>query len=164
MTPEDRQARAGRLKERIYITFTALAVVLTLTGRTDISARTAATTLLVTVAGSALAMFLAEVLAHIVVHDRVLTRAEAGHAAATVAGALSAVVLPILLLASAMAGRWSVTVALRASVVVLVLWLVGVGYAAVRGLSLPLWQRMLMLLVEAGAGIGVVALELLAHH
>ncbi|KAB1661410.1 hypothetical protein F8O07_05710 [Pseudoclavibacter sp. CFCC 13796] len=161
---EQRAAAASRLKERIYITFTALAVVLTLASHADVTPQQAVTTLIVTVIGSVLAMFLAEILAHFVTHQRMFTASEARHAASTSVGATTAIALPILMLLGAWGGIWTPEIALRSSTVLLILWLVGIGFAAVRRLKLPAWQKLLVLVAEAALGLLVVGLELMAHH
>lgn len=161
---QSRERRAERLKERIYLTFTALAVVLTLSSGGDVTAESALRTLVVTIFGSALAMFLAELLSHIVLHRRGFHRDEVVHTAATLAGAVSVVLIPILLVGAASLGLWSVPTALRVSRWLLVVWLIGIGFLAVRRLPISRWQRVVVLLVEAAIGLAVVALQLLAHH
>lgn len=159
-----REQRAEQLKERVYITFTALAVVLAL--RADVERETigyAATTLTVAVVGTLLAVFVADVVAHITIHQALPTRAELVHMVVVVLGAAETLVLPLLIFGLAAVGLLSFATALTASTVVLVVTLVAVGYLAVRRLKLPLLQRLLVLLAEFVLGLLVVGLELLAH-
>ena len=161
---EQREQRAEQLKERVYITFTALAVVLAL--RADVAHETvagAAFTLTVAVVGTLLAVFVADVVAHITVHEALPSRAELRHMTVVVLGAAETLVIPLLIIALAALDVLTLDVALTASVVVLVVTLVAVGYLAVRRLRLPLGQRLLVLLAESALGLAVVGLELLAH-
>lgn len=161
-TPEE---RAAQLKERVYVTFAALAVVLTLRSHgEEVSAGVAATTLLITVGGTLLAVLLADIVSHLVAHAAVPTAAEARHMVATCTQALGVLVLPMVFLAVAGAeGGWSVEGALRASTIALVASLGAVGWLAVRRVALPGWQKLVVLVAEIVLGIAVVALELLAH-
>lgn len=162
--PIDPELRAEALKERVYVTFTALAVVLALQADlTHASIGSAARTLLLTVVGTALAVLVADVVAHITVHAALPTRRELRHMLVVSAGALTVLVLPLLLLGAAALGLLGLGAALRAASAVLVLALVGVGFLAVRRLTLPLGQRLLVLLAEAVLGLAVVGLELAVH-
>ncbi len=65
--------RAEVLKERIYITFTSLAVVLALSSHVDeVTARGAAVTLMIAVVGTLLAVFVADLVAYIAIHTTVV--------------------------------------------------------------------------------------------
>jgi hypothetical protein len=155
------EARAEALKERVYITFTALAVVLAMREHVE-SAETALITLLIAVVGTLLAVFVADVVSHIAVHAVLPTRPELQHMLRISLGAIGAVVLPFVFLTLAVRG-WRLEAALRASSIALLAALVAIGYAAVRRLRLPLWQRLLVLLAEFVLGLLVLGLELLAH-
>lgn len=159
-TPEE---RADRLKERVYVTFAALAVVLTLRSHGEVTAGVAATTLLITVGGTLLAVLLADVVSHIAVHAALPTAAEARHMVAVCTGALGVLVLPMLFVGLAASGTWTVDGALRASTIALVASLGVVGWLAVRRVALPGWQKLIVLVAEVALGVAVVALELLAH-
>ena len=155
--------RADRLKERVYVTFAALAVVLTLRSHGDVTAGVAATTLLITVGGTLLAVLLADVVSHIAVHAALPTAAEARHMVAVCTGALGVLVLPMIFVGIAASGAWTVDGALRASTIALVASLGVVGWLAVRRVALPPWQKLLVLVAVVALGVAVVALELLAH-
>lgn len=159
-TPEE---RADRLKERVYVTFAALAVVLTLRSHGEVTAGVAATTLLITVGGTLLAVLLADVVSHLAVHAALPTAAEARHMVAVCTGALGVLVLPMAFVGLAAWGSWTVDGALRASTIALVASLGVVGWLAVRRVALPGWQKLLVLVAEVALGVAVVALELLAH-
>jgi hypothetical protein len=160
---DTRQTRADRLKERIYVTFAALAVTVTLTAHGHVTATEAAGSLLVTVLGTLFAVFTADLISHLLVHQRFMTAHELRHAAATTFSAFGAIVLPLIFLAVAMTGAWSTDAALLASAVALLLALVAGGYLAVRRIRLPWWQRLLTLGCEAVLGAVVIVLQLLAH-
>jgi hypothetical protein len=157
------QERADRLKERVYITFAALAVVLTLRSHGDVSAGTAATTLLITVGGTLLAVLLADVVSHLAVHGALPTAAEARHMVAVCTGALGVLVLPMIFFGVAGTGAWQTDRALGASAVALVVTLGVVARIAVRRIAVPRWQRLVVLAAVVALGFAVVGLELLAH-
>ena len=160
----DSEQRADALKERVYVTFTALAVVLALQadlGRT--SAGAAARTLALTVVGTALAVLVADVVAHITVHRALPDAATLRHMVAVSGTALGVLVVPLVLLGLAGLGVLQLATALRVVSVVLIVTLVAVGYLAVRRLDLPIGKRLLVLLLEAALGIAVVSIELAVH-
>lgn len=159
----ERRKRAGRLKERIYISFTALAVVITLASHGHVSAGEAAVTLLVTVVGTLLAVFAADMISHIVVHGSLFTGEELREAVGTSFGALFGVALPFILLGLAALGWWEVQTALYASAVALLAALVIIGWVAVRRVPLTWYQRLIVLGGEAALGLAVIGLKLLAH-
>lgn len=155
--------RADILKERIYITFTALAVVLALRAHA-VSAREAALSVAVVVLGTLLAVFVADVISHIAVHEALPVRDELRHMTRVSVGALGALVLPAVFIGLAVADVWEIERALRASSIALVAALAAIGYLAVRRARLPTWQRIVVLFAEVVLGLVVVGLELLAHN
>lgn len=159
MTPELREARAARLKERIYLTFAALAVVSTIGGHGDPTAGGAALTVFVTALGALFAVFTADIISHTIVHEHFPSKRETLAVAGVTFSAVFAILPVFLLLGAAGLGWWSVDVALRASSVVLIASLV----LAVRRVPLPFWQRAVALTGEALLGVLVVLLQRLAH-
>lgn len=159
----ERAARAAHLKERIYLTFAALAVVITLSTHGHVTAGEAATTLIVTVMGTLLAVFTADLISHLVVHERLFTRPELSHALASSFGALSTVVLPFIFLGFAGLGAWETDAALRASAIALLVSLIVIGWIAVRRMPLTFLQRLIALGAEAALGLAVIGLQVLAH-
>ena len=88
-TTQAPEQRAEVLKERIYITFTSLAVVLALASHADeLQAGEAARTLLIAVIGTLLAVFVADLVAYITVHAVLPDRAELAHMASVSTRAL----------------------------------------------------------------------------
>ncbi|MCE7483012.1 hypothetical protein LZG07_13915 [Microbacterium profundi] len=161
--PPTRHERAGLLKERIYLTFAALAVVLTLGAHGHVDPIEAIRTLAVTVFGTLLAMFTADIISHLVVHERSMTGTEFRHASVTTFGALGAVVLPFVFLAASAWGLWDTETALRAASFALVAALIAIGFLAIRRVRLSWWKRALVLGVEAMLALIVIGLQVLAH-
>ncbi|WP_375389847.1 hypothetical protein [uncultured Amnibacterium sp.] len=161
----EREQRADALKERIYITFTALAVVLAL--RSELAEHAsvggAASTLALTVVATLLAVLVADVVSHITAHEALPTRAELSAMLRVVVGSLAVLVLPSAFLGLAALHVWTLDGALRGAEIALIVALVAIGWIAVRRLRLPWFQRLVVLLAEAALGLAVIALELLAH-
>lgn len=162
MAEESGSEHAQRLKERVYVTFTALAVVLALRQH-GASAGAAAVTLIISLTGTLLAVFVADVVSHVAVYAVLPTRAELRWMARVSFGTLGALIVPFVFVALAVVGRWPVASALRAAAAALVAALVVIGYLAVRRARLPLRQKAVVLLAEFALGVCVVALEWLAH-
>lgn len=160
LTPQE---NAERLKERVYITFAALAVVLALGSDGHGDAGSAARTLFVTVLGTLLAVLVADWVSHIAVHQHLPTAKELRHMVGVSLGAMTAVAVPLMLVTIAAFGGMPLAAALRASTIVLIVALGAVGYLAVRRVKLPLWQKAVVLLSEVAVGLIVVALEVSAH-
>ncbi|MGW5240041.1 hypothetical protein ACWEOW_14005 [Monashia sp. NPDC004114] len=160
----ENRRRAETLKERIYVTFTSLAVVLALGSHADeVTPGSAAATLAITVTGTLLAVFVADVVAHIAVHASLPSADEFRHMLRVSIGSISVIALPLIFLAFAGAGVWETERALRASTYALGASLIAIGYLAVRRVRLPLRQRLIVLFAEFGLGVAVVLVELLAH-
>lgn len=157
--------RAEALKERVYVTFTSLAVVLAMQSHSgeQLSAGEAASTLSITVVGTLLAVFVADIVSHLAVHATVPTGAEFRRMASVSFGAFGAVVLPLVFIAFAALDTWSIDAALRASTIALTVTLIAIGFLAVRRVKMEWWQRLIALGAEFAVGAAVVALELLAH-
>lgn len=155
--------RAERLKEEIYLIFTALAVVLVLDSHGHTTPGAAMRTLAFTTAGTLLAVFVADIISHIAVHGRIHSRDELRRALAVSVGAVGAVALPFVFLGIAVAGVWEAHTALTASKIALIAALVAVGWFAVRRVRMAWWKRLIVLGAEAVLGMAVIGLEILAH-
>ncbi len=155
------EQRAVALKERVYVTFAALAVTLALRAHGD-EASDALWTLVISVAGTVLAVFLAEFVAHIVVAEAFPSRVETVTMARVTLGASTVLAIPVVVLLLATADVISVEVALNTSAGLLVLSLVAIGFLAVRRLRLPRRQRIVVLFSEFAIGAVVVGLQVLA--
>ncbi|MGW8482773.1 hypothetical protein ACWGJP_06515 [Microbacterium sp. NPDC055903] len=162
-TSDARAARAAALKERIYLTFTALAVLIATGSHGHPTAGEVALTLFITAAGMLLAILVADIISHLVAHEAFMNRAELGHAVSVSVGAFGALIIPFLFLGLAGLGVWTVETAIRAGVIALVATLVLIGWIAIRRVPLTWWQRLVALAGEAVLGLAVIGLELLAH-
>jgi hypothetical protein len=157
--------RAEALKERVYVTFSSLAVLLAMESHSGdhLGVVEAASTLGITVVGTLLAIFVADVVSHLAVHAALPTGPELRRMASVSLGAFSAVVLPLILIGLAAFDLWSLGAAIRASTIALTVTLIAIGYLAVRRVKLAWWQRLIALGAEFVVGAAVVGLELLAH-
>jgi hypothetical protein len=162
-TPHDREEHADQLKERIYVSFTALVVLVASAVHGEVDAVDALVTLLLTVLGTLLAIFVADLVSHTAVHERLMSAAELGRAVRVSFGALGAVTLPVIFLAIAASGRWQPETAIRASTIALVVSLVVIGRVAIRRANLTWWRQLVALGAAGALGLAVVAIELLAH-
>ena len=115
------------------------------------------------VVGTLLAVFVADYVGNITVHEALPSRTELRHMTVVVLGAAETLVIPLLIIGLAALHVLTLEVALTACMVVLIVTLVAVGFLAVRRLKLPLLQRLLVLLAESVLSLLVVGLELLAH-
>ncbi|MFI6423627.1 hypothetical protein [Promicromonospora sp. NPDC050880] len=164
MSDDEREDLAERLRERVYVTFASLAVILTLLAHAHgLTAGTAAASLTITAVGTVAAAWLAELIAHLAAHGGFPDRTHLAAMTRTSGGALLTLVVPLLALAAAGLGWWEVTTALRVGVVVLIATLVLIAWLGVRRTKLPWLARVLALGVLAALAVGVVGLKLLAH-
>lgn len=155
--------QAESIKEAIYLTFTMLAVAIALISHGEVEPVDALWTLGVTALAMAVAVLAADVLAHLVVHDVLMDRAELSHATRASIGALVTFVGPAIILGLGVievlppeASLWGVVLALSVT-------LVATAGLAVRGTRLRWWQRVVAVATIASLAMGVVMLELLAH-
>ncbi|GAA4849628.1 hypothetical protein GCM10023221_31380 [Luteimicrobium xylanilyticum] len=158
------EGTAERLRERVYVAFVSLAVVLTLnTHAAHLDAGRAAGTLVVTALGTVAAAFAADLISHLAVHGTLPARSELRLMLRVSFGALGSVVVPLVLIGLAGAGAWSVTGALTAAAAVLTATLGVVGWIGVRRTGLTALQKLAALGALVLLGVVVVALKLLAH-
>lgn len=160
----DRQRRSEALKERVYVTFTALAV--TISSDRDVEHLTvtsAAATLLLTVLGTLLAVFVADVIAHMVRESALPSRAELAHLLHVSFGSLGVLVIPMAVLGLSALGVIEVAAALRVIAVTLVATLVAVTVVAVRRLQIEATGKIVVLAVMTALGLAVLVVELAVH-
>ncbi|KJR05876.1 hypothetical protein ACE11G_14575 [Gordonia sp. PS3] len=158
-----REEQAAVLKESIYLVFATLSVTLAIRAHGDVSAPAALATLAVTLGGTVLAVFTADVLAHTVVHGVMMSRHEFAHAVRTSFGALSSVTLPFVFLCVSLITGWDVNAALLASTIALTVALVLICARAVHRVGLSWKQQVVMLTIEAALALAVIALQVMAH-
>ena len=160
----DGRQRSEALKERVYVTFTALAV--TIAFERDAEHATiggAALTLLLTVVGTLLAVFVADVTAHMVRDSSLPSRTELAHFAYVSFGSLGVLLVPMAILGLSALGAIGLAGALRIIAVALVATLIVVTLFAVRRLRVKPWLKILVLAIMAALGLAVLAIELAVH-
>ncbi|WP_240484259.1 hypothetical protein [Pseudarthrobacter sulfonivorans] len=148
----------------MYVTFTVLAV--TIAFERDAEHATvagAALTLLLTVLGTLLAVFVADVIAHMVRDSSLPSRAELAHLIYVSFGSLGVIIAPMVILGLSTLGVIGVPPALRVIAVTLVATLVIIALFAVRRLRVKPWLKILVLAIMAALGLAVLAIELAIH-
>ena len=161
---EEPERYAERLRERVYVGFTALAVLLALsTHAHDLAPAAAATTLFITVLGVLLAGFGADLVAYVVAHSAVPGWAEVRQMVRVALGGLTSVAVPLVLIGLAGLGVMRLPRALAVSQVVLLVTFGVIGLVALRRVRLPLWQRAALIAALIAVGVLAVLLEYAAH-
>ncbi|MDQ6526793.1 hypothetical protein RB608_24435 [Nocardioides sp. LHD-245] len=165
--PDEHSAEvtAIRLHERIYVTFTSLAVILTLGLHADgLGAGEAALTLVVSALGTVLAAYAADLMSHVVVRGGFPSDAEGRTMRGASIGALSVTVPPLLAIGLAGLDLYRVETALHVATAILVGTLGLVAWLGVRRAhGLAPAQRLVALGAMVLLGVVVVGLKLLAH-
>lgn len=160
--PDDE--RADALKERVYATFTGLAIVLVQHANVEhVSAPRAAVTLLVGIVAITAAGFVADVIAHLAVHAAFPDRDELGRMLRIAGSAVASAAVPLILLALAAFGVFELEGALRAASIVYLATLGLIGYVAVRRTRVAWWKQLVALGALVALGLAVVVLQQLAH-
>ncbi|MET0974862.1 MAG: hypothetical protein ABWX82_04255 [Leifsonia sp.] len=155
---------AAYLKERVYATFTGLAIVLVLAANVDEhTAEAALFSLVIGVLGITVAGYASDMIAHLAVHRTLPERSEHGRMIRVAGGAISTVILPAILLGLAWAGVFQLVGALRAVTIVYLVTLAAIAYLAVRRARLSWWMQLAALLSLVLLGGIVVVLQTLAH-
>lgn len=154
----------ARLRERVYVGFTVLAVLLALSAHAhETDHVVAALTLFITVAGVLLAGLGADLIAHTVAHSAVPGRAEIGQMARVAGGGLISVVVPLVLIGLSGLGVIRLNVALTISQIVILVTFGVIAVIALYRVHLPLWQRAVLVAALVAVGVFAVVLELVAH-
>ncbi len=155
---------AEALKERVYVTFTALAVTVAFEREAEhATVGGAALTLLLTVVGTLLAVFVADVIAHMVRDGSLPSRREVAHLAYVSFGSLTVIVVPMAILGLSALGVIELALALRTIAVALVATLIVVALFAVWRLRVNPWLKILVLGIMTALGIAALAIELAVH-
>lgn len=160
--PTDEQAEA--LKERVYATFTGLAIVLVQHANVEhVTAARATLTLLVGIVAITAAGFVADVIAHLAVHAAFPDGEEVGRMLRISGSAIASAGVPLILLAFAVLGVFELEGALRAASIVYLVTLGLIGYVAVRRTRVAWWKQLTALGALVALGLGVIVLQQLAH-
>ena len=160
---EDAPEFVEYFKERVYATFTGLAIVLVVSSNDAHDAGHAVLALLLGVVGITAAGFVSGVISHLAVHRDFPGGAELRAQLRIAGGALGTLVTPMILLALAWFGVLPLPAALRAAEIVYVATLAVIGWFAVRRSRLDLWKQLLALTILVTLGLVVVLLQTLAH-
>jgi len=158
------EERADALKERVYATFSGLAIVLVQQANVEhLGARQATLALLVGIVGITAAGFVAEVISHLTVHAAFPSSAELGRMARVSGEALASASVPLILLGLAWLGVIELEGALRAASILYIVTLALVGFLAVRRTHVEWWKQLIALAILVALGLAVIGLQQLAH-
>ncbi|GEE02935.1 hypothetical protein nbrc107696_33810 [Gordonia spumicola] len=154
----------GYLKERVYVAFTGLAIVLAMSfGESDHrSSQYAFTALLLGVVGVTSAASASDVIAHLAVHKEFPDRHELFVITKTTLGALSSAVVPAALIGLSWLGVFSIDTALLLAGLTFVVALGVVVWLAVRNADITGEQQLAALAIILGIGLLVLAAQVLA--
>lgn len=150
-------------KERVYATFTGLAIVLVVWANGHAEADHAFFALVLGVLGITAAGFASDVISHLAVHQEFPSGTELRILFQVAGGALSTLLIPAVLLVLAWLEVIPIDAALRASLIVYIATLAVVGWFAVRRSKLSWWKQGLVLLVLVVLALLVVLLQVLGH-
>jgi acetyl esterase/lipase len=158
------EERAQALKERVYATFTGLAIVLVQQANADHLLPSQATfALAIGIAGISVAGFVADVIAHLAVHGAFPTAEELRTMLRVAGEALASASLPLVLLVLAWIGILELEGALQAAAILYVATLGFIGYLAVRRTGATWWKQLVALGILMALGVAVIGLQQLAH-
>lgn len=159
--PVAQQAQA--VKERIYASFTGLAILATLLIGEHPGASAAFFTLLAGIGGISIAGFVADVIAHQVTHEGSPDRHQFSTMLRTAGGAFASASIPLLALATAWIGLISTRSGIRIGLGIYFLTLTGVVLLAARRTRLG-WRHQLIALASLTTlAVIVVVILVLAH-
>jgi hypothetical protein len=163
-TETERREAGDRLRERIYVTFTALAILMAMNAHGEhLDPGTVLWTLVISVVGVLLAGLASDFVSHMIAHNTLPSARELRHMLAVASRALGVIVVPVLALLAAMAGWIEIRAAMITSIVALIVSLAVVGRIAVSRIHLPWWKELIVLAGITLLGVLVVFLEQLAH-
>ena len=152
------------LRERIYVSFIGLAVLLAIDAHgEETDSMAVVTSLLIAAVGAGLAGLISEIVAHLAVKGNLPDAAEMRFLVRVSAGALATVILPVVILLFAVLGVIPATLALTISVWVMAITLGAIGYIAVFRASLAWWKKLAVFAGLLLFGLLVVLVQLLAH-
>lgn len=163
-TEEERREAGDRLRERIYVTFTSLAVLMALNAHGEhLDPASVLWTLSISVIGVLLAGLASDLVAHMIAHNTLPSAREFRHLLAVVSRALGVLVVPVVMLLLALAGVVQVGTAMVVAIVALIASLAVVARIAVSRTGIAGWKQLVVLAVLVALGVLVVFLEQLAH-
>lgn len=155
---------SGAVKERVYATFTGLAIVLVQHANVEhTSAVRATATLLIGVLAISLAGFSADVIAHLAAHAAFPDSAEFGRMLRLTGTAVASASLPLLFLVLAVIEWLTLSTALTLAAASYVLILCLIGLFAVRRTRAAWWRQAIALGILVALGLIVIVIQQLAH-
>ncbi|WP_203581423.1 hypothetical protein [Microbacterium hibisci] len=157
------RAVVAYFKERVYATFTGLAIVLVVASSEHAEADHAFWALILGVVGITAAGFVSDVVSHLAVHRTFPGRADLIISTRIAGGALGTLLTPGVLLLLALLDVLPLDAALRASSIVYIATLAVIGWFAVRRSDLAWWKQVIALAILVALGLLVVGLQTLAH-
>lgn len=163
-TPQERQEAGDRLRERIYVTFTALAILMALNAHGEqLDSPTVLWTLIISVVGVLLAGLASDLVSHMIVHDTLPSARELRHMLAVASRALGVIAVPVIVLVLAYFGVMAPRTAVIVAISALIASLAVIARIAVSRTRLPWWKQLIVLGGIVLLGVVVVFLEQLAH-
>jgi len=162
-TEEERREAGDRLRERIYVTFTALAILMAMNAHGELDSPTVLWTLVVSVVGVLLAGLASDIVSHMIVHSRLPSAKEFRHMVAVSSRALGVLVVPVIAVALAVFDVIEVRTGITIAIVALIVALVVIARIAVSRTGLSGWRQLAAMTVLAALGVLVVFLEALVH-
>ncbi|MGK9147991.1 hypothetical protein KXS11_10230 [Plantibacter flavus] len=164
LPPGNAATVAKYLKERVYATFTGLAIVLVLAANVEHhDAAGALFTLVIGVAGITVAGLVAEMIAHLAAHGAFPDATEWRVMLRIAWGSLFTVATPAILLILAVFGVMQLDTSLRVSTIVYLVTLGLSAWFAVRRAGLTLWRQLIAMAALVLLGAAVIGLQVLAH-
>lgn len=161
---EARREAGDRLRERIYATFTALAVLVALSSHAEpFEPLSSVVTLIVSVVGVVLAGLASDLIAHMIAYDSLPTRHGFLQTLTVAARALTVLAAPVVVLLISVAGVIPERVAVTIALLFLIVSLAVIVMIAVQSTGLSVGKRVLVLAGIVLLGVAVVLLEQLAH-
>jgi hypothetical protein len=163
--PEEVRRQAGdRLRERIYVTFTALAILMAMNSHGEhLDSPTVLWTLVISVVGVILAGLASDLVSHMVVHNTLPSVREFRHMVAVSSRALGVLVVPLIAIGLAVFDVIEARTGLIIAIVALIASLAVIARIAVARTGLSGWRQFAVLGVLVALGAFVVFLEALVH-
>ncbi|MCS5736155.1 hypothetical protein [Herbiconiux daphne] len=153
-----------RVRERIYVTFTGLAVLLAFGVHVDdTDPWTVAIALLIGVIGAVLAGFFADVIAELAVDGRLPSAKAMARYIGVSASGLATAVVPLGFLVAAGIGLLDLGIAIFVAITTMAFGLGVIAFAAVARARLPWWAKLAVFVGELVFAAVVIVVKLLAH-
>lgn len=163
-TEEERRQAGDRLRERIYVTFTTLAILMATNAHGDaLDSPGILWTLVVSVVGVLLAGLASDLVSHMIAHSTLPSVREFRHMVAVSSRALGVLVIPLISIGLAVFDVIEDRTGLVIAIVALIASLAVIARIAVSRTGLSGWRQFAVLLAIVALGALVVFLESLAH-